>query len=94
MTVMELFNTIPFVSSLMITNMIQVLFIKYKISLLITLKKTYQLRMFYRSDGCAEQYKNHKNFMTLCHHQQDFNVGAEWMFFATSHGKSPCNGVC
>ena len=41
--VMEIFNTILFVSSLMITTTIQILFIKYKRSLLITLKKTFQL---------------------------------------------------
>ena len=41
--VMEIFNTILFVSSLMITTTIQILFIKYKQSLLITLKKTFQL---------------------------------------------------
>ena len=41
--VMEIFITILFVSSLMITTTIQILFIKYKQSLLITLKKTFQL---------------------------------------------------
>ena len=41
--VMEIFNTILFVSSLMITTTIQILFIKYKQSLLINLKKTFQL---------------------------------------------------
>ena len=45
LTVMEIFNTILFVSSLMITTTIQILFIKYKQSLLITLKKTFQLRI-------------------------------------------------
>ena len=50
-------------------------------------------KIFYFSDGCAEQHKNHKNFINLCHHQQDFNMDAEWIFFATSHGKSPCHGV-
>ena len=29
----------------------------------------------------------------MCHHQQDFNMDADWIFFATSHGNSPCNGV-
>ena len=29
----------------------------------------------------------------LCHHLQDFNMDAEWIFFATSHGKSSCDGV-
>ena len=43
LTVMEIFNTILFVSSLMITTAIQILFLKYKQSLLITLKKTFQL---------------------------------------------------
>ena len=38
---MEIFNTILFVSSLTITK--QILFVKYKQSLLITLKKTFQL---------------------------------------------------
>ena len=43
LTVMEIFNTILFVSSLMITTTIQILCRKYKQSLLITLKKTFQL---------------------------------------------------
>lgn len=47
----------------------------------------------YFSDGCAAQYKNHKNFTNLCHHAKDFGVDAEWNFFATSHGKGPSDGV-
>ena len=47
----------------------------------------------YFSDGCAGQYKNYKNFINLCYHQQDFGVDALWTFFATSHGKSPCDGI-
>ena len=47
-------------------------------------------KVFYFSDGCAEQYENHKNFINLCHHQQDFNMDAEWIFFATTHGKPSC----
>ena len=50
-------------------------------------------KIFCFSDGCAEQYKNCKNYINLCHHQQDFSMDVEWIFFATSHGKSPCNGV-
>ena len=50
-------------------------------------------KIFCFPDGCTEQYKNQKNFIDLCHHQQDFNMDAEWIFFATSHGKSPCDGV-
>ena len=50
-------------------------------------------KMIYFSDGAASQYKNYKNFSNLCYHEQDFGVKAEWHFFATSHGKSPCDGV-
>ena len=34
-----------------------------------------------------------QNFINLYHHQQDFNMNAGWIFFATIHGKSLCNGV-
>ena len=44
-------------------------------------------------EDIAEQYKNHKKFINLCHHQQDLNMDAKWIFFATSHDKSPCDGV-
>ena len=50
-------------------------------------------KVFYFSDVCAGQYKNCKNFMNLCHHSVDFGFEAEWLFFATSHGKGPCDGV-
>lgn len=53
-----------------------------------TLKK-----ITYFSDGSAAQYKNKKNFYNLCLHNSDFNVKAEWQFFATSHGKSACDGL-
>ena len=49
--------------------------------------------MNYYSDGCAGQYKNCKNFLNLCHHEIDFSLTAEWNFFATSHGKGPCDGL-
>ena len=45
------------------------------------------------SDGAASQYKKHKNFANVCHHKSDYGLAAEWHFFATSHGKSPCNGL-
>lgn len=58
------------------------------------LKASHQLnKIFYFSDGCAAQYKNRNNFINLCHHFYDFNVEAEWHFFATSHGKGPCDGI-
>ena len=47
----------------------------------------------YFSDGCAGQYKNKKNFKNLCMHMEEFNIDAQWTFFATSHGKSPCDGI-
>ena len=50
-------------------------------------------KVIYFSDGAASQYKNHKNFTNLLHHSEDFGVLAEWHFFATSHGKSPCDGI-
>ena len=50
-------------------------------------------KVHYFSDGCAAQYKNRYNFINLCNHQQDFNMDCEWNFFATSHGKSTCDGI-
>jgi len=50
-------------------------------------------KILYFSDGCAAQYKNRKNFINLCYHEDDFGMPAEWHFFATSHGKGPCDGV-
>jgi hypothetical protein len=49
--------------------------------------------MHYFSDGCAGQYKNYKNFINICLHEKDFDVKCIWSFFATSHGKSPCDGL-
>lgn len=50
-------------------------------------------KFFYFSDGAASQYKNKKNFVNLAHHRADFDCDAEWHFFATSHGKGPCDGI-
>ena len=47
----------------------------------------------YFFDGCTGQYKNLKNFLNLCHHYSDFNLEAEWNFFATNHGKFAVNGI-
>ena len=41
----------------------------------------------------ASQYKNYSNFPNLIHNFEDFNLHAEWHFFATSHGKGPCDGI-
>ena len=47
----------------------------------------------YFSDGCAGQYKNCKNILNLCFHLKDFGLSAKWNFFATSHGKQPCEAT-
>lgn len=47
----------------------------------------------YWTDGCAMQYKNLKTFKNLCCHDADFGFKAFWHFFATSHGKSTCDGI-
>jgi hypothetical protein len=47
----------------------------------------------YFSDGAASQYKNYKNLSNLCKQEQDFDLTADWNFFATSHGKSACDGI-
>ena len=44
----------------------------------------------YYSDGCAGQYKNRYNIINQCHHK---GLLAEWHFFATSHGKTACDGI-
>lgn len=50
-------------------------------------------KIYYISDGAPQQYKNYKNIINLCKHKEDFNVEAEWHFFATAHGKGPCDGL-
>jgi hypothetical protein len=52
------------------------------------LKKT-----VYFSDESTAQYKNRRNVLHITCHNEDFGVPAEWHFFATSHGKSSCDGV-
>ena len=44
-------------------------------------------KIIYFSDGCLAQYKNKKNFANLVNHKDDFQIPAEWHFFATAHGK-------
>ena len=50
-------------------------------------------KLYYVSDGCGGQYKNFKNFLNLCFHKEDYGIEAEWIFFATSHGKCFCDGI-
>ncbi|XP_024889361.1 uncharacterized protein LOC112465839 [Temnothorax curvispinosus] len=50
-------------------------------------------KIIYFSDGAPQQFKNFKNFSNIYHHEVDFGVRAEWHFFATAHGKGPCDGI-
>ena len=47
----------------------------------------------YFSKCCTGQHENFKNFLNLCHHKCDFGFEATCSFFATSHGKSSCDGI-
>ena len=75
-----IFDTILFVSSLIITTSVQILFIKYKQFLLITLEKTFQF-WIRSSISLITVLKNRKSVINLCHYQQDFNMDAEWIFW-------------
>lgn len=50
-------------------------------------------KIYYFSDGAASQYKNKKNLLNTAYHKEDYGIEAEWHYFATSHGKGPCDGV-
>ena len=50
-------------------------------------------KILYFSDGAPQQYKNFKNVINLAHHKRDFDIDAEWNFYATAHGKGPCDGI-
>lgn len=50
-------------------------------------------KIFFYSDGAGSQYKNKKNFYQLCQYKKNENFDVEWHFFATSHGKGPCDGI-
>ena len=47
----------------------------------------------YFSDGAISQYKNYKSLVNLMFHEHDHQLKAEYHFFATSHGQSPCYGI-
>ena len=50
-------------------------------------------KLIYFSDGSTAQYKNRYNVLNLYLHKSDFNVVAEWHFFATAHAKGPSDGL-
>jgi hypothetical protein len=45
------------------------------------------------SDGCGGQFKNKYQFKNMLYALEDFGVTLELVFFATGHGKSPCDGI-
>lgn len=45
------------------------------------------------SDGAGGQYKNKKNLYNLCEMETNHGFKVEWHFFATSHGKGPCDAL-
>lgn len=47
-------------------------------------------KIYYFSDGAPQQFKN---FVNLYYHEDDLDIPAEWHFFATAHGKGPCDGI-
>ncbi|KYN07562.1 hypothetical protein ALC62_01467 [Cyphomyrmex costatus] len=48
-------------------------------------------KIYYFSDGAPQQFENFKNFVNIYYHENDFEISAEWHFFAT--GKGPCDGI-
>lgn len=49
--------------------------------------------IFYLAEGAALQSKNEENFANPRHRESDFGANASWQYFATSHGKDPCDDV-
>ena len=52
-----------------------------------------KLKQIYFSNDTSSQHKNFKNLLNLCHQEGDHKLSVEWNVFATSHGKSSCDGV-
>lgn len=50
-------------------------------------------KIIFFSDGAGGQYKNRKNFYELCQYKANHGFDTEWHFFATSHGKGPCDAI-
>jgi hypothetical protein len=45
------------------------------------------------SDGSAAQFKNRFMFSSLVMLKSLYNINIQWSFFATSHGKGPCDAL-
>lgn len=50
-------------------------------------------KIIFFSDGAGGQYKNRMTFYNICKMKAEFNIDAEWNFFATCHGKGPCDAL-
>lgn len=50
-------------------------------------------KIHFFSDGSGSQYKNKMTAFNLCQMEKDFCLKAEWNFFATCHGKGPCDAL-
>lgn len=50
-------------------------------------------KIVYFSDGAGSQYKNFKHFTNIRFHLSDFGLVAVHHFFASCHGKGPCDGI-
>ena len=65
-------------------NLYQRLFITFPKELLPA--RLHPKKIIYFSDDAAPKYKNRKNFLNLCHHEDDFGVKAEWCHFTWKGG--------
>jgi hypothetical protein len=45
------------------------------------------------SDGAPSHFKNKFTIANLLNLERDYKIKIQWNFFATSHGKSPCDGI-
>lgn len=68
---------------------------RYQCKIIEFLKKKFAIvkKIYYYTDGAPQQFKNKSAFANLHHHEHDFGIEAEWHFFATAHGKGPCDGL-
>lgn len=50
-------------------------------------------KIIFFSDGAGGQYKNRMTFYNICQMKSEYKMDAEWNFFATCHGKGPCDAL-
>lgn len=74
-------------------NFVAVYLFQTKLIAFLKAKFTTIKKIFFFSDGSAAQYKNRRNFFNVCEMKSKYGFDAEWHFFATYHGKGPCDAV-